>query len=149
MYVKRLDEWSRNWRANSPEPYRPGRRCWPHPATLIWSGPLDSTSFSGIPDFPNSTELDPSCLSGCPWGLWHRRFLRPAEWQCPTCRGSTDLAKTSPDRIVNPVTMCVDFFGFSSFRFQSACLFFHHLGHAYTSIESSCPLDDKNGQRIP
>lgn len=84
-----------------------------------------------------------------PGGLWHRWLVLLAEWQRPSHWRSTDLAKSPPDRIVNPVTFRMDLFGFSSFRSRSLFQFFCNLGHACTSTVSSYPLDNENRQRIP
>jgi hypothetical protein len=81
-----------------------------------------------------------------PGGLWHRWLVLLAEWQCSSHWRSTDLAKSPPDRVVNPVAFCIDLFCFSSFRFGSLFLFFCHLAHACTSTESY-PLDDENRQK--
>jgi hypothetical protein len=79
--------------------------------------------------------------------LWHRWLVLLAEWQCSSHRRSTDFAKSPPDSIVNPVTLCIDLFCFSSFRFGSLHLFFCHFGHTCTSIGSSYPYRDQNGQK--
>jgi hypothetical protein len=71
--------------------------------------------------------------NACPWGLWHRWLVFLAEWHCTSHWRSTDLAKSPPDGIVNPVAFCIHLFGFSSFRFGFLFLFFCHFGHACTS----------------
>jgi hypothetical protein len=94
-----------------------------------------------------STANDSDGENVCSQGLWHRRLVLLAERHRPSHRRSTDLAKSPPHGIVNPVTFCIDLFRFSSFRFGSRFLFFYHLGHVCTSSRSSYPLDDENSQK--
>lgn len=94
-----------------------------------------------------TTVNDKDGQNTCPQGLWHGWLVLLAERHCSSHWRSTDFAKSPPDGIVDPVTLCIDLFGFSSFRFGSLFLFFCHLGHAWTSTESSLVLDDENRQK--